>query len=250
MKPNYERAATWSNHTGRVVRYHGGTGPGPRKQPEPRAAHEEASANAPTSQQPGLPKGPYTKETYQIDPAHVPSTGVAEDKTYILTLQTSPEIHNAANTLRQRHFPIRLNKLSAHITLFQALPGSKIHDITSDLRRVAVHQKPFDISIGAPKRLRAGVALSIQGLEPAKLIHAELRDSWKSFLSQQDMGGFQGHYTIQNKVEDQEEVDSTFQEVSTTFEGASGTGTALTLFEYDKGYWRYLRPFPFRSLEK
>ena len=182
---------------------------------------------------------------HETDPAHKPQTGQEESSNYILTLHTTPEIFYAANTLREKYFPKPINKTPAHITLFHALPGSKLDKIRADLEQFARMQTPFSISTGSIKRLRHGAALLMKGSYPAKEIHSQLKGRWMEWLSQQDRGGFQGHYTVMNKVEDSETIDRAIDEIGDSFRGAEGQAQGLTLWKYDKGRWRLPERFYF-----
>ncbi|KAL9050063.1 MAG: hypothetical protein Q9162_006853 [Coniocarpon cinnabarinum] len=207
-------------------------------QPQPRPlTHDHSNTSGPASR-PSSPK-------YQPDPAHLPQTGQDESSSYVLTLHTSPEIHNAANALRQKYFPPKINKTPAHITLFHALPGSRLDSIRSDLSQAAAAQEPFKLSTGSTKRLKRGIAISVVGTKPAKELHDGLRKKWFEWLSQQDRGGFQGHYTVMNKVEEDEAVEKARKEIKDEFRGAEGEARGLTIWKYEKGHWRLPETFDF-----
>lgn len=190
-------------------------------------------------------KGPYTSGTFRPSLDHKPNTNEEDETAYVLTLSTTPEIHRAATDLRMKHFPRHLNKLSAHLTLFHALPGSKLPFVRHDLTEVAATQTPFKVSISGVKRLRHGVALDVATLDQAKSIHQELRKRWSAFLSKQDRGGFEAHYTIQNKVDDEEEVERTLHKVTNHLDQTEGEVRGLALYRYRKGYWDFEELFKF-----
>lgn len=184
-------------------------------------------------------------------PSHVPQTASPESSVYVLTLLTDAKHHQTLTNTRKRYFPPRLNKLDAHITLFHALPGSKLEEnIKPVLREVAQKESPFPILAAKPFRLNKGIAIGVpksQGGDDARRVHAQLKQAWTGFLSQQDAGGFAAHYTIMNKVDDQKEVQHAFEEVEGQWSGCKGTVQGLSLFRYDRGHWVHAEDFKFAS---
>ncbi|GAB7350456.1 hypothetical protein MBLNU459_g1059t1 [Dothideomycetes sp. NU459] len=182
-------------------------------------------------------------------PSHVPQTASPEASVYVLTLLTDAKHHQTLTSMRKRYFPPRLNKLDAHITLFHALPGSKLDEaIKPTLRDVSQKTPPFSILAAKPFRLNKGIAIGIpksQGGDDARKVHAQLKEAWVDFLSQQDAGGFAAHYTIMNKVDDQKEVQRAFEEVDGQWTGCQGTVQGLSLFRYDTGHWVHAENFHF-----
>lgn len=81
----------------------------------------------------------------------------------------------------------------------------------------------------------------------------ELEGPWEreGWLSDQDRS-FQPHWTVQNKVEGGKVVDGAMRDVEGVLkrDGGSGGGlegkaTGLTLFRYEKGYWKFEKSFRF-----
>ncbi|KAK3675907.1 hypothetical protein LTR78_004099 [Recurvomyces mirabilis] len=171
-------------------------------------------------------------------PRHQPR-GVAENEAvYILTLQTDKPHHDRMTALRKKYFPPKLNKLEAHLTLFHALPQSRLDSaILPTIQDVVAKNHPFKVTVTKPFRLRHGIALSIPKLEGGSKIqgiHRALQVPWKDqgWLSDQDAGGMQAHYTIMNKVDSDAEVLDAFDEVSREFQGDEGMVEGL-------GLWRF-----------
>lgn len=79
---------------------------------------------------------------------------------------------------------------------------------------------------------------------PAKDIYTTLRERWVGFPSPQDKS-FGAHYTIQNKAESGV-PQKLLEEVRQRFGGSKGEVDGLTLWRYDRGYWRHVREFAFR----
>lgn len=183
-------------------------------------------------------------------PAHIPRTDAPENYVYVLTLLTDPTHHQTLTSLRNRYFPSFLNKLEAHITLFHALPGSKLDSaIVPTLSEIASSTPKFPIRAADPFRLRKGIAIGVpkgKGGDQARDVHARLRKAWMEFLSEQDAGGFRAHYTIMNKVDDEVKVQKAYREVESEWVGCDGTVEGLSLFRYDRGYWVLERNFEFK----
>ncbi|KAL8957733.1 MAG: hypothetical protein Q9183_005980, partial [Haloplaca sp. 2 TL-2023] len=201
--------------------------------PTTMASYSSTSNDASSSSPPTT--GAYTAENHVRRPDHTPQTGQIESETYILTLHTDAKHHRVVTDLRTKYFPPQLNKLSAHITLFRALPGSQLSRIEKDIHEIAQQHHPFFISTGKPHKFVEGVSLDVRAV-PAQEIYHALKARWTTFLSKQDHI-FRPHYTIQNKVPEKEVVEKTMDEIQGSFTGSRGTADGLTLHRYEKGYW-------------
>ena len=216
--------------------------------------------------------GPYTSSTYQRhsdhrpqpntststttttnqNPTNLPKNAPDAEQVYILTLLTSTAHHETMTGLRTKYFPRHLNKLASHITLFHALPATHLEQITHDLTTLASRTSPFTITATTPFRMARGVGITVppaKGGDQARAVFVELQRMWHPWLSRQDRGAsFRPHYTIMNKVDDQAAVDSAMHEVKTEFPGSEGRVNGLSLFRYDRGWWRGEREFLFREV--
>ncbi len=187
-------------------------------------------------------------------PSHVPKTGSPERETYVLTLMTDNEHHARLTRIREQYFPAKLNKLAAHLTLFHALPGSRLEtEIVPILRAVASASSTFRIHAGKVFRLKRGMAIDVaedEGSAEARKIHNALQQLWHdaSFLSEQDAGRCRIHYTIMNKVDQEGEVDKAFEAMKTSWKGDWGIAEGLGLWRYDRGFWRFKEKFDFRPM--
>ena len=187
--------------------------------------------------------GSFTAEQYRRRPDHTPNTAQDEVHKYILTLRTDPEHHARVTALRTQYFPPHLNKLSAHVALFRALPGSRLSTIESDILAATTPQQPFPIVTGSPFLMAHGVGIHAH-VPPAKDIYRKLKEKWEGWLSRQDKS-FEPHYTVQNKVEKNVAME-TLKEVERLGE-IKGVVDGLTLWRYDRGYWKLERDFMFGS---
>ena len=188
------------------------------------------------------PSGAYTADQYVRRDDHIANTAHEEEESYILTLRTDPSHHQRITALRTQYFPAKLNKLSAHIALFRALPGSQLAVIEADISALAEKQHSFPIATGKAFLLGHGVAIDAN-VPPARGIYDGLKEKWAGFLSKQDKS-FKAHYTIQNKAEDGV-PQRTLEELREKFEGSQGLVDGLSLYRYDRGYWRHMKDFMF-----
>ncbi|GAA5983096.1 hypothetical protein JCM11641_004911 [Rhodosporidiobolus odoratus] len=211
----------------------------PPRWPAPPSSSSSHSAAAATPGQHGKPH------------RHRPATAHAEQHVYVLTLRLSPSLHDPLNALRTRYFPSSRLKVAAHLTLFHALPHSQLCEIVEEIQEVAGRTRTFEVKTGGVFMLgKQGVAVSPgKGTEQGAAVHAALRAKWASFLSKQDAKDFKAHWTVQNKVDDEEEVKQTYAEVGkwAKEEGAQGVADGLELWRYDRGHWVPEREFAFEG---
>ena len=64
----------------------------------------------------------------------------------VVTLLLGEEAQGRFDRLRAAHFPSARNHLAAHVTLFHALPGEHLADVTRELAEVA-DRAPFDVAV-------------------------------------------------------------------------------------------------------
>lgn len=186
-------------------------------------------------------------------PAHVPVTEKEGESVYVLTLLTDVAHHKRMTALRERFFPKHLNKLGAHLTLFHALPGSRLDDhILPTIQDVVAHTASFKVHAVKPFRLKRGMAISVaknHGSVQAQELHDALQKPWldAGFLSEQDRGACRIHYTVMNKVEDDAKVAKALSELENEFRGDWGVAEGLGLWRYHKGYWNWEKRFDFKK---
>ncbi|EMC98123.1 hypothetical protein BAUCODRAFT_51958, partial [Baudoinia panamericana UAMH 10762] len=178
--------------------------------------------------------------------------GVPEaDEVYVLTVQTDKGHHDRMTRLRTRYFPAHLNKLEAHLTLFHALPASKLQgSIIPALEDVASRTSPYKVVASKVMRMKRGMGIVIaknQGASQTQQVHRQLKGRWEAegWLSEQDRGGCHVHYTVMNKVDDEAEVIQAQQELERTFRADTGTAEGLGLWKYERGWWHWERGFSF-----
>jgi hypothetical protein len=161
--------------------------------------------------------------------------------------------HDRMTALRKKYFPQHLNKLAAHLTLFHALPGSKLEtSVLPLLEDVASRTSPFHVRADKPFRMKKGFAVSVSEVEgrmQGKHVHRALQGPWaqEGFLSAQDAGGCRLHYTLMNKVDDDRAVEVAYGELLEQFKADTGTVEGLALWRYDRGFWKWDRNFAFKG---
>lgn len=202
----------------------------------------QSTKNMTTSHAKEAPSGPYIADKYSRRADHTANTAQEEEDSYILALHTDVEHQKRVTALRTQYFPPKLNKLSAHVALFRALPGSQLTVIEADISAAVKKRQSFPIATGKPYLLSHGVAIEAK-VPLAREIYNGLKENWGGFLSKQDKS-FKAHYTIQNKVE-AGVPQRTLDELQTNFEGSQGQVDGLSLYRYDRGYWRHTKDFMF-----
>lgn len=185
---------------------------------------------------------------------HVPRTGAEEEHVYVLTLKVTDNLAVRMNEMRERFFPKHLNRIPAHLTLFHALPHSQMHLVEASLSSISSNMNSFHVSAGKPFRIRRGVCIKVDhGYKELKSVYEHLRGQWLPFLSEQDAsGGFRPHWTVMNKVNDEQRInealDAIWKEWSTRIQ--LGMGTGLILWKYNGGDWLLAKEYLFSASVK
>ncbi len=91
----------------------------------------------------------------------------------ILTLALDAAAQTYFNALRRRHFPLALNYLAAHLTLFHHLPGTEPAAVAEQLRACCRGLHPLPLRVTGLRSLGRGVAFTLENAElPA--LHRQL----------------------------------------------------------------------------
>jgi len=148
------------------------------------------------------------------------------------------------NGLRRAHFPPDRNHLSAHLTMFHALPPSVEGEVRSSLSRLA-RESPPAARIEGLMNLGGGVAFRVvsDGLDAMR---NQLADAFHGLLTAQDSGGWRPHVTIQNKV-----TAKLARELMASLEQSFGPRPlqigGLGLHRYLGGPWETIATYSFRG---
>ena len=195
------------------------------------------------------PLAPGKRRGRPSSPEHRPRTAEPDEDVYVLTLSTDQHLHDCMGALRRRYFPQKIEKTGPHLTLFHALPASKLDSaIVPELERMSASTSSFTILVEKPFRMRKGFAVALasrDGGNQTRQLHKALRNAWSEFLSSQDTRPCRPHYTLMNKVDDEEEVRRGYVELTRAWEPRTGEAKGLALWRYDGGYWLWHRDFDF-----
>lgn len=161
----------------------------------------------------------------------------------IATLKLDAESFAFFNQLRRKHFPAERNFLSAHVTLFHNLPGSRKEQIETDLNQLCRRYKTFPLRFPRWRFLGRGAAIEIESPELNRL-QSELKNKWDEWLTNQDRQKFKPHITVQNKVAPGA-ARLLFDELSADWSERVGAGVGIELWHYLNGPWKLAADFAF-----
>ena len=156
----------------------------------------------------------------------------------VLTLLLDPETQARFDDERTRFFPAARNHLSAHLTLFHALPGEQLDRVRADVRELAATAASFELAVTAVRPLGRGVAYDLRAPELDRL-HADLAARFAPWLTRQDRQRFAGHVTVANKL-DPDAARTLTAQLSGAFSPWTARATGLGLWWYRGGPWQPL----------
>ena len=134
--------------------------------------------------------------------------------------------------------------MSAHLTLFHALPPSQLDDIIARCRLLTRGESPIAAEAIGLINLGKGVAYRIHAPALDRL-REDLAQAWLPLLSAQDRSGFRAHITIQNKAEPLT-ARALLAALTACFTPVRFTITGLDLWRYLGGPWEAAGAFRFR----
>lgn len=161
--------------------------------------------------------------------------------TTILTVRMDAASRSWFDRQRRKHYPAKLNRIAAHLTLFHTLPQTG--DERAALGDAAAQTSHFQMQVSGLRSLGRGVAYVLQSTELTAL-HHRLAVSFDEHLTQQDRQGFRPHVVVQNKVT-AEPARLLLAQLQTGFVPRMVTAQGLDWWEYLGGPWRLLEYFPF-----
>ena len=153
----------------------------------------------------------------------------------ILTLLLDPASQAFFDEQRRRYFPASRNHLSAHLTLFHALPGAEEAAISQELAALAAGQVPLTLAATGVKFMGRGVMYALD-CPPLLALHRRLQQQWHGWLTPQDQQKLHPHITVQNKV-DPAAARALHEQLAAGFTPFAATGTGLALWAYRGGPW-------------
>jgi 2'-5' RNA ligase len=161
----------------------------------------------------------------------------------VVTLLLAGEAQARFDRLRAEHFPADRNHLSAHVTLFHALPGEQRPAVDAALAAAAA-RPPFDVAVTGVQLLGRGVAYRLAAPELTAL-HAGLAAEFDPWLTRQDRQRLSAHVTVQNKVEPARARELR-DRLEAGFVPHAVPARGLGLWRYLGGPWEPLAEHPFR----
>ncbi len=161
----------------------------------------------------------------------------------ILTLKLDPTSFSYFNHLRQQYFPSERNYLSAHVTLFHALPGEQEASLRQTIEQVCSQTPVLCLSFPKLRFLGQGVAVEVHCPELLQC-HRQLAQRWQGWLTRQDQQGYRPHITIQNKTA-APQARQLYDQLSQDWRSLSGYGEGLLLWRYRGGPWEWVQEFSF-----
>ncbi|KAI0151449.1 hypothetical protein BJ166DRAFT_595768 [Pestalotiopsis sp. NC0098] len=194
-----------------------------------------------------------------------PDQPAEEEDCYVLTLLTDGRHHADMSALRRRWFPQKLLKVDAHVTLFHALPASRLETVRRDVEAAAARTARFAVQVRPRDVFRmgkgVGVEMDRESLARVRALREGLRARWNAegegdeegeeqggWLSEQDSRrGWKGHYTVMNKENDRTRMEQCAEELTGEWRGSKGVVNGLTLWRYDRGWWKKSEDFLFRG---
>ena len=161
----------------------------------------------------------------------------------IVTAEIGPSDFSWLEGLRRAHFPPERNQLSAHLTMFHALPPSIEIELRSRLARSVSRRAPV-ATISGLMDLGGGVAFRIVSPDLDRL-RGELAQDLHGLLSAQDSAGWRPHVTIQNKVPPKA-ARALKQSLEQSFAPRPLAIAGVGLHRYLGGPWERLAVYTFR----
>jgi len=167
---------------------------------------------------------------------------VTDYRPLVVTAELDRQTFAWLDGLRRAHFPPERNFLSAHLTLFHALPGALDDHISGELVGVSSAAKSVDAVAARWMLLGRGVAMAL--VAPALVaLRGELARRLADVLTRQDAGTFRPHVTVQNKVTPEEARDLKAR-LDAGYTPRPVRIPALHLWRYDGGPWQCVRRLP------
>ena len=145
---------------------------------------------------------------------------------------------------RRAYFPPERNQLSAHLTMFHALPPSAEAEVRRELARQA-SQPPPRAEVAGLMNLGRGVAYRIVS-DDLEAVRRSLADCFGGLLTAQDSQGWRPHVTVQNKVE-AKAAKALLAELQARFAPRPLIVSGLALHRYMGGPWERLGRWSFRG---
>ena len=174
--------------------------------------------------------------------------GVTNARPLIVTASLSPEVFAYSDRLRRAHYPPERNVLSAHLTLFHAIPPSCERELCHLLADLAGEHRPLPARLSGIMSLGSGTALLVES-PPLLDLRAQIAERFAGSLTDQDRHPPRLHITIQNKVSARE-AKALQANLQADFMPRTFAIPALEAHFYAGGPWESAGRWPFRRAGK
>lgn len=194
---------------------------------------------------PNVPASPVSLE-FRQNPAQADGVTLRSGPSpLIVTALLPPDLQAWADRLRREHYPAERNRLSAHVTLFHALPGRVEAELRERLSRLAATTPPLEATLSGVMDLGSGTALRIEC--PAMLaLRGEIAEHFHGMLGAQDQQLPRLHVTIQNKVA-RSAARALQDALAADFRPRRFAFAGIALHRYLGGPWESLGRWSFRA---
>jgi hypothetical protein len=162
----------------------------------------------------------------------------------IVTAELGAEDFAWLDGQRRAYFPPERNQLSAHLTMFHALPPSSETEARQLLARLAAGPRPGAL-VGGVMNLGRGVAYRVVS-EELTAIRSEITAHFHGSLSAQDAQGWRPHVTVMNKAEPNA-AKALLRQLEAAFQPRPLQVAGLGLHRYLGGPWERLDCWSFRD---
>jgi hypothetical protein len=146
--------------------------------------------------------------------------------------------------LRRAHYPAELNRVPAHLTMFQGLPPSAVEEVRRQLAIHAAGASPR-ATVAGVMNLSSGVAFRIVS-EELEAIREGIADHFHGLLCAPDAAGWRPHVTIQNKVTARE-AKTLLDRLERDFRPRPLGIAGLSVHRYRGGPWETIANYSFRG---
>lgn len=146
---------------------------------------------------------------------------------------------------RRAYFPPERNQLSAHLTMFHALPPSAEAEAGHLLSELARDRPPPRATVAGLMNLGRGVAYRIVSDE-LEAVRREIAEHFRGSLTAQDGQGWRPHVTVMNKAEPAA-AKALLRELEASFRPRPLAIAGLELHRYLGGPWERLGRWMFRG---
>lgn len=163
----------------------------------------------------------------------------------MLTLKLDPTSFERLQSLRQQHFPPRLNWLPAHVTLLHTLSAEQV-DRLVQVWDVLGARPSLPMRYGSLRFLGRGVAVAVESAA-LQAFRSALMQTVAGPFTRQDLAPHRAHATIQNKVEPAA-ARRLFDELARDFVPWTGAGEGVFVWRYLGGPWELDSTLDFNRL--